>query len=117
MRHFFSSIELGDHRSRRRLLHRWWSLGVVVLLVGLVVVGPALAEEHESADLSGIVTLNGEIAPDGVGLLFTGSDGVECSRSTTVGDGAYQATISDDCAAGVELTVTIAAAGKHSSAA
>ncbi len=71
MRHFFSSTELADHRSRTRLLHRWWLLGVVVLLVGLAAAGPALAQEDEPSDLSGIVTLNGEVAPDGIGLLLT----------------------------------------------
>lgn len=108
MRHFLFSPE---PRRRGRSPHRWLLAGIILLLVGLVAAAPALAQEEESADLSGIVTLNGEVAPDGVGLVFTGSDGVECSRSTTVGDGAYQATLSDECDVGGELTVTIAATG------
>lgn len=107
MRRFTFSGSLFDHPGRGLRRARWF---LTILLVVGPAAAPALAQQ-DAADLSGIVTLNGEVAPDGLGLVFVGPDGTECSRSTTVGDGVYEAVISEECAVDVELTVTIAASG------
>ena len=111
-------------------------IGVMLALVGYLVLGtgsavavPSLTDETETPistatpdsptptpatptpeldRLSGLVTLNGKVAPPGLGLIVISGE-ILCGETSTEQGGRYEVDLRRDCGAGTEVTFQLAA--------
>ena len=82
---------------------------VLAALLGVIGWSSHIAVAGQQPELSGIVTVNGESPPKGVGIIAKLADGTECDRTTTEEGGSYRFVLSGECQAGSSLLFFLAA--------
>ena len=98
-------------------------ISVTLALVGFLVLGAGTAiggpsqDEHEASEvetpsepirLSGLVTLNGKVAPPGVAMSVL-SEEILCGNTTTQQGGRFEVLLGDGCPAGTKVTFRLVA--------
>lgn len=86
----------------------WILAGLVLALAGS---SPVALASH--AELSGTVTVDGAPASANTTVTARLPDGTECGTFTTGEGGAYELTVSEDCALGSQLEFFLAASGEQ----